>query len=308
MSMVLDAARDICARMPAGLPFQERAKWLLGEESVERDFVRFHSNGVAYYASKLAKFIGMDDGKVEEIRFGTILHDIGKLAVPDSILRFPGRLPAEDMGHMKMHAKAGVILMGEDAPALVKNIALYHHERYDGLGYNGLRGEDIPLEARIVQIADVHDALMEKRDYKPAMSEEQTLLLMTQAPEERGQFGRFAFDPYLLRRFVTMRLVDIDFQAGLSKEGKAALIEYANSPPMSDFVIGSEQQLAFGWKIDPNGNRTIRYMDHQSGNEKVSEMRNAQGALIFGPVGPRAERIASQENQQEQDFTSTFSR
>lgn len=306
MSMVLDAAREMSARIPDDMSFAERAKWLLGEESVERDFVRFHSNGVAYYASKLAKFIGMDEKKVEDIRFGAILHDIGKLAVPDSVLRFPGRLPAQDMAHMTRHAEAGGILLGPDAPALVRNITLYHHERYDGLGYNGLRGEDIPLEARIVQIADVHDALMEKRDYKPAMSEEQTLLLMTQEPAERGQFGRFAFDPYLLRRFVTMRLVDIDFHAGLSKEGKAALVEYANSHPMSDFVQDHEQKLAYGWKIDPNGNRSIRYTDHKSGNEKIAEIRNAQGALIYGPVGPRAERINEIEREQEQSFTSSF--
>ena len=304
MSTVLDAAREISARIPYDLSFAERAKWLLGEESVERDFVRFHSNGVAYYASKLAKFIGMAEKKVEEIRFGAILHDIGKLAVPDTILRHPGRPPAAEMAEMKRHAEAGVILLGGNAPALVRNIALYHHERYDGLGYNGLRGEDIPLEARIVQIADVHDALMEKRDYKPAMSEEQALLLMTQAPPERGQFGRYGFDPFLLRRFVLMRLVDVDFNAGLSKEGRSALTAYANSHPMSDF----DHELAYGWKIDPNGNRSFKYADPNSGNEKIAEMRNAQGDLIYGPVGPRMDSAARLDDERELDFTSSLRR
>lgn len=308
MSMVLQSAHEIAAKIPKSLPFAERAKWLLGEESVERNFVRFHSNGVAYYAAKLARFIGMDDERTEEIRFGTLLHDIGKLAVSEEILRHPGRLPPEEMAQMKLHAKAGAILLGENAPALVKNIALYHHERYDGLGYHGLRGEDIPLEARIVQIADVHDALMEKRDYKPAMSEEQALLLMTQEPAERGQFGRFGFDPFLLRRFVTMRLVDIDFQLGLSKEGRAALTAYANSPPMNDFDYGDGQQTAYGWKIDPNGNRSFKYTDHKSGNEKIAEMRNAQGALIYGPVGPRAEVVNERTADHETSFTSSFTR
>ncbi|NTF17318.1 HD domain-containing protein [Agrobacterium rubi] len=306
MSLVLEAARDISARIPENLSFSDRAKWLLGEESVEREFVRFHSNGVAYYASKLASFIGLDERKVEEIRFGTILHDIGKLAVPETILKYPGRPPAAEMAQMKMHAAAGGILLGPEAPVLVRNIALYHHERYDGLGYNGLRGEDIPFEARIVQIADVHDALMEKRDYKPAMSEESALLMMTQEPAERAQFGRFGFDPFLLRRFVMMRLVDADFHASLSTEGKAALIDYANSPPMSDFKLEDGQTLAYGWKIDPNGNRSIRYVDSRSGNEKIAEMRNAQGALIYGPVGPRLNTSHDKTVEEEQSFISSF--
>ncbi len=304
MSVVLEQAREISARIPAGISFSERAKWLLGEESVDRPFVRFHSNGVAYYAAKLAAFIDMDPQKVEDIRFGSLLHDIGKLAVPDEILRFPGKLPGAGMAQMKKHAEAGGILLGEAAPAVVKNITLYHHERYDGLGYFGLRGEDIPLEARIVQIADVHDALMEKRDYKPGMSEEQTLRLMTQNPAERGQFGRFNFDPYLLRRFVTMRLVDIDFNVGLSAEGREELTAYAKSHPMDDF----EDRLAHGWKIDANGHRSYKYIDGKSGNEKIGEMRNARGELIYGPVGPRAEQVALNKPEIEEDFTSAFRR
>jgi hypothetical protein len=304
MSVVLENAQEISARIPTGISFAERAKWLLGEESVDRPLVRFHSNGVAYYAAKLASFINMDPQKVEDIRFGSLLHDIGKLAVPDEILRFPGRLPGAGMAEMKKHAAAGGILLGDGAPSVAKNITLYHHERYDGLGYFGLRGEDIPLEARIVQIADVHDALMEKRDYKPGMSEEQALRLMIQNPPERGQFGRFNFDPFLLRRFVMMRLVDIDFNIGLSAEGREELSAYAKSHPMNDF----DDRLAYGWKIDANGNRSFKYVDEKSGNEKTAEMRNAQGELIFGPVGPRAEQVARMNPDQEEAFTSTFRR
>lgn len=304
MSVVLENAREISARIPAGISFAERAKWLLGEESVDRPLVRFHSNGVAYFAAKLASFIDMDPQKVEDIRFGSLLHDIGKLAVPDEILRFPGKLPGAGMAQMKKHAEAGGILLGDGAPAAARNITLYHHERYDGLGYFGLRGEDIPLEARIVQIADVHDALMEKRDYKPGMSEEQALRLMIQNPPERAQFGRFNFDPFLLRRFVMMRLVDIDFNAGLSAEGREELTTYAKSHPMNDF----DDRLANGWKIDANGNRSFKYLDDKTGNEKTGEMRNARGDLIFGPVGPRTDQVASMNSEPEEAFTSTFRR
>jgi hypothetical protein len=73
---------------------------------------------------------------------------------------------------------------------------------------------------------------------------------------------------------------------------------------MSDFDNG----LAHGWKIDPNGIRSFRYVDNRSGNEKLAEMRNAQGELVFGPVGPRAEAVARLEQDDERDFTSTFHR
>jgi HD-GYP domain len=304
MSPVIDAAHRISQRIPGGLSFAERAKWLLGEESVERDFVRHHSNGVAYFSAQIAAFIGMDETRVEDIRFGALLHDIGKLAVPDEILRFPGRPPEAEMAQMKKHAEAGGILLGPDAPELVRNITLYHHERYDGLGYNGLRGEDIPLEARIVQIADVHNALMEVRDYKKDMSEEQALRLMSQSPEDRRQFGRFNFDPFLLRRFVRMRLGDVDLQATLSDEGRMELEKFANSHPMSDFEGG----LAYGWKIDPNGNRAFRYVDERSGNQKLAEMRNAQGDVVFGPVGPRARASSTPEAEPALDPPSPFRR
>lgn len=304
MNVVTQNALEITRRIPDGLTFRERAKWLLGEEAVERDFVSAHSHGVAYYSAKLAGFIGMSDEQVSDIKFGAIIHDIGKLAVPDDILRFRGRLSPEAMADMKEHAAAGGILLGDDAPEVIKNITVYHHERYDGLGYNGLRGEEIPFEARIVQIADCHDALMQARDYKTGMSEEQALSLMTQSPEDRGNFGRFGFDPVLLRKFVLMRLVDIDFVATLSKEGKKALTEYAQSAPMNDF----NDRLVDGWKIDPNGTRSFKYVDNASGNEKTAEIRNPQGGLIFGPTGPRAVREETQTAHLERDadFSSSY--
>lgn len=304
MSVVADNALEIKDRIPKGLTFKERAKWLLGEEAVERDFVSFHSHGVAYFSARLAGFIGMDPDQIAEIKFGAIIHDIGKLAVPDDILRFRGPLSNEAMASMKEHAAAAGILLGPDAPEVIRNIAIYHHERYDGRGYNGLRGEDIPFEARIVQIADCHDALMQARDYKKGMSEEQALMLMTQSPVDHGNFGRFGFDPVLLRKFVLMRLVDIDFVATLTSEGKEALTNYAQSAPMSDF----DDRLVNGWKIEPNGSRSFKYIDNTSGNEKTAEIRNAQGGLVFGPVGPRAtlEEDHTAHLERGTDYPSSF--
>ena len=110
------------------------------------------------------------------------MHDLGKIAVDDAILRKPGRFTDEEFAIMKTHAAEGArivheILKGTDDEQfkiLAENVAHYHHERWDGSGYpEGLSGEDIPLEARIMAIADVYDALVSKRVYKDRMSFEQ---------------------------------------------------------------------------------------------------------------------------------------
>ena len=107
------------------------------------------------------------------------MHDLGKIAVDDQILRKPGRFTPEEFEIMKTHAAEGArivskILEGTDDEEFAKtaiNVAHYHHERWDGSGYpEGLKGEDIPLEARIMAVADVYDALVSKRVYKEKMS------------------------------------------------------------------------------------------------------------------------------------------
>lgn len=107
------------------------------------------------------------------------MHDLGKIAVDDSVLRKPGRFTPEEFEKMKAHAAEGArivreILKGTDDPEfsrIAENVAHYHHERWDGSGYpEGLKGEEIPREARIMAIADVYDALVSKRVYKEKMS------------------------------------------------------------------------------------------------------------------------------------------
>ena len=110
------------------------------------------------------------------------MHDLGKIAVDDAVLRKPGRFTPEEFEKMKAHAAEGARIVHEilkdtddnDFHILAENVAHYHHERWDGSGYpEGLKGEEIPLEARIMAIADVYDALVSKRVYKESMSFEQ---------------------------------------------------------------------------------------------------------------------------------------
>jgi HD-GYP domain-containing protein (c-di-GMP phosphodiesterase class II) len=134
-------------------------------------------------ARRLAPQLGLSDEYVESIRLFAPLHDIGKIAIPDRILLKPGRLAPEELAHMRQHVQYGVEMvermlddlgLGTDAAAgIMRNIVAGHHERCDGSGYPlGLKGNAIALEARIVAVADVYDALSVVRPYKPAWEPE----------------------------------------------------------------------------------------------------------------------------------------
>ena len=127
-----------------------------------------HSARVAQYSLMIARELGFDEQSCEELKRAALLHDIGKIGIPDSILNKPARLTDEEYKIMKSHVvKGGEILKNF---TLIKNVeqgALYHHERYDGSGYvHGLKGEEIPLNARIIGIADAFDAMTANRVYR----------------------------------------------------------------------------------------------------------------------------------------------
>lgn len=133
-----------------------------------------HVERMSRYSALIAQELGWSPEHCHELRLAAALHDVGKVAVPDGILLKPGRLTAEERQTMQRHCRAGFdMLTGSDSTLLNlgAEIALTHHERYDGAGYpSGLRGEDIPLEGRIVAVADVFDALTSARVYKEAIA------------------------------------------------------------------------------------------------------------------------------------------
>lgn len=135
-----------------------------------RDVETFgHSVTVAKYCQALARLLGIsDDAALDNIRMGALLHDIGKIAIPDAILKKPGPLTADEWEKIKLHPVLGYGLIKEIK--LVKevgNVILYHHERFDGRGYpKGLKGEAIPLEARMFTLADALDAITSHRPYR----------------------------------------------------------------------------------------------------------------------------------------------
>jgi putative two-component system response regulator len=136
------------------------------------DDTQEHAWRIGRTCALLAQEIGRPDREVELIRRAAPLHDIGKIGIPDAILLKPGKLTEQEFEQMKAHTTIGAEILSRSRSPLLRmaeRIALTHHERWDGRGYpRGLRGEQIPLPARIVAVADVFDALTHERPYKPA--------------------------------------------------------------------------------------------------------------------------------------------
>src|SRR5437763_3563734 len=157
-----------------------------------------HTQRVGQISAQLGVALGLDADQVELIRRAALLHDVGKIGVPDRILLKPGTLSREEFSQMKSHTVIGAdILSGSRFPLLrlAREIALYNHERWDGTGYARLQGRAIPLAARIVAIADVFDVLTHDRPYKQAWSVQAAL------KEIESQSGRH-FDPELVQVFL----------------------------------------------------------------------------------------------------------
>lgn len=158
-----------------------------------------HLDRVSRYACEIGRLAGLPTARLIELHYAAPLHDIGKIGLPLGLLNKPGLLTAEEREIVKSHTVIGhKILEGSTWPVIrcAAQIALSHHECWDGSGYpHGLSGEQIPLDARIVAVADVFDALISHRAYKPAWEEEHAIAEMTKL---RGT----KFDPALLDLFM----------------------------------------------------------------------------------------------------------
>ncbi|HEY8483230.1 MAG TPA: HD domain-containing phosphohydrolase [Longimicrobiales bacterium] len=172
-----------------------------------------HTRRVAQYSACIARALGLPEAEVELIERAALLHDIGKIAIPDAIRRKAGTLSPAESEMMRKHTTLGAELLSGSRFALLrlaKEIAQTHHERWDGAGYpRGLKGEEIPLSGRIVAVADAFDALTHERSYKAAWSVEEAIA------EIRQQSGR-QFDPRVVEAFleVVERLVPVGSEAG----------------------------------------------------------------------------------------------
>lgn len=157
-----------------------------------------HVQRVQIYAAGVARLLGCSEIEIEALRAGALLHDIGKIAVPDHILYKPTRLTAAEFDIMKIHTVVGSQILGRvEFPYPVVPIVRHHHERWDGKGYpDGLSGENIPLTARILSVVDCFDAVREDRQYRKGMTREEAVGLIMNGSGTQ-------YDPRVVGTFIT---------------------------------------------------------------------------------------------------------
>lgn len=144
------------------------------------EYTSGHSVRVAFYATMLGKCVHLPPEELRMLQWSALLHDVGKIGIRDDVLKKPGKLTDEEFAHIKEHpVRSHRVVEGIPQLAAALDGILYHHERYDGRGYpSGLAGENIPIQARIIQVADVFDALTSSRSYRPAYSWPEALEIM----------------------------------------------------------------------------------------------------------------------------------
>jgi putative nucleotidyltransferase with HDIG domain len=171
-------------------------------DSVDR-YTENHSRRVADYAVEIGRTMGLSEGQVEDVRVGAYLHDIGKVDISTEVLRKAAGLTDDEMVEMRRHVDKGETMvrsMGGILKHVIPMVA-YHHERWDGTGYKGLKGDEIPLGARIIAVADTYDAIVIDRAYRKGRTHAEAVKII------RDESGT-QFDPAVVAVFLQLYAAD----------------------------------------------------------------------------------------------------
>lgn len=202
-----------------------------------------HIRRVQQYTLEVARHLGVKDEKqIRAIEAAALLHDTGKLAIPEYILNKPGPLTPAEFEKMKDHAAVGAnILKSIDFPYPVAPIVRHHHENWDGRGYpDGLKGQEIPLGARILSVVDCYDALTSDRPYRPRMSRQQAEQILL---DRRGTM----YDPWVVDGFLEIldKLEEIDAAEGRNLVAEADLAKGHRSPALDVITAATAEEREF---------------------------------------------------------------
>lgn len=201
-----------------------------------------HSLRVGYYAKRLGEELGIKGQELQMLEWSALLHDVGKIGIRDDVLKKPGKLTDEEFAHIKEHPVRSYDVV-KRVPQLRSALdgIRHHHERYDGKGYpDGLAGEGIPLQARIIQVADIFDALTSSRAYRKAFDWEKALSIIA---EESGT----VVDPELGRVFI--RMIRREFQG--KPEAWEAMTRYGSQEGGGDVPSSVEGDRGAGGAVAP---------------------------------------------------------
>jgi putative nucleotidyltransferase with HDIG domain len=215
-----------------------------------------HVERVQYYASSVARGLGLSDVEAQAVEIAALLHDIGKLAVPEHILSKPGPLTPHERRKMQIHAQVGAEIVGAvPFPCPVAPIIRSHHERWDGTGYPiGLAGTNIPLGARILAVVDCYDAVTSERPYRRAVTPEAAIRILQ---EDAGK----AFDPAIVKSFTELlpRLTPpagepgrmLDLVEGAEVRFPAATSRALGVDAFEEIALAKKRWRRSGWRILP---------------------------------------------------------
>lgn len=189
------------------LMFEQTASALANAIDAKDKYTHGHSTRVAEYSKKIAELAGKNEKECEEVYFAALLHDVGKIGIPDKIINKEGKLTDEEFAEIKKHPVIGKQILSSISTSPYLSIgANYHHERYDGRGYpEGLKGDDIPSIARIIAVADAYDAMASKRSYREPIPQQKVR-------EEIVKGMGTQFDPQYAKIMVHMIDLDSEYQ------------------------------------------------------------------------------------------------
>lgn len=208
-TQILDATADMLGMFHENISrFEEQQTNFIGTLraltaaiDAKDTYTRGHSDRVALYAVKLAQAVGMKPQEVERVRVAGLIHDVGKIGIPEAVLCKSGRLTVEEFNEIKKHPEIGYTIL-KDIPSFQDVLpgVLHHHERWEGGGYpHGMSGEKIPLLGRLLALADTYDAMSSDRSYRTARTRDQVIAEITRCSGTQ-------FDPKLAEVFVTLDL------------------------------------------------------------------------------------------------------
>jgi putative nucleotidyltransferase with HDIG domain len=223
-----------------------------------------HVLRVQVYAAGVARLLGCSESEIEALKSGALLHDIGKIAVPDYILEKPGKLTAAEFEKMKIHTIAGAQIIGRvEFPYPIVPIVRHHHERWDGRGYpDGLSGEEIPLTARILSVVDCFDAVREDRQYRKGLSREEAIALILEGSGSQ-------YDPKVVSMFIAYLT---EFEAEIERS--------RHLPPPSFGIEPIEQLSESARMVPPAAGLAEEYRGDRLAKDSMRAMCDLAQAVI----------------------------